>query len=56
MVLPLGDLHQTRITPVVTYALDRHQRLVYLVQVQRGDAVHHGIRMHAVGGHAQRGH
>ena len=37
MVLPLGDLQPTRITPVVTYALITINVLVYLVQVQRGD-------------------
>ncbi len=37
MVLPLGDLQQTRITPVVTYVLITLNVLVYLVQVQRGD-------------------
>ena len=38
MVLPLGDLHRTRITPVVTYALITINVLVYLVQVQQGDS------------------
>ena len=37
MVLPLGDLHHTRITPVVTYTLIAINVLVYLVQVQRGE-------------------
>jgi membrane associated rhomboid family serine protease len=37
MVLPLGDLNQTRITPVVTYLLIAINVLVYLVQVQQGD-------------------
>ncbi len=37
MVLPLGDLTRTRITPVVTYALIAINILVYLVQVQQGD-------------------
>ncbi|MGZ3431989.1 MAG: rhomboid family intramembrane serine protease [Isosphaeraceae bacterium] len=37
MVLPLGDLHHTRITPVVTYTLITINVLVYLVQVQRGE-------------------
>jgi len=37
MVLPLGDLHRTRITPVVTYTLIAINVLVYLVQVQRGE-------------------
>ena len=37
MVLPLGDLHRTRITPVVTYALIAINVVVYLVQVDRGE-------------------
>src|SRR5271165_6808226 len=37
MVLPLGDLHRTRITPVVTYTLIAINVLVYLIQVQQGD-------------------
>jgi membrane associated rhomboid family serine protease len=37
MVLPLGDLQRTRITPVVTYTLIAVNTLVYLVQLQRGD-------------------
>src|SRR5271165_1682885 len=37
MVLPLGDLHRTRITPVVTYTLIAINVLVYLVQVQQGE-------------------
>src|SRR5271165_6849184 len=37
MVLPLGDLHHTRITPFVTYTLITINVLVYLVQVQRGE-------------------
>jgi len=37
MVLPLGDLHHTRITPVVTYTLITINVLVYLVQVQQGE-------------------
>jgi membrane associated rhomboid family serine protease len=37
MVLPLGDLQQTRITPVVTYALITLNVLVYLVQAQKGE-------------------
>jgi len=37
MVLPLGDLHHTRITPVVTYTVIAVNVLVYLIQVQQGD-------------------
>ncbi|MDG3006906.1 rhomboid family intramembrane serine protease [Paludisphaera mucosa] len=37
MVLPLGDLHRTRITPVVTYALIALNVVMYVVQLQRGD-------------------
>jgi membrane associated rhomboid family serine protease len=37
MVLPLGDLHPTRITPVVTYALIAINVVMYLVQLDRGD-------------------
>ena len=37
MVLPLCDLHRTRITPVVTYTLIAINVLVYLVQVQQGE-------------------
>lgn len=37
MVLPLGDLHPTRITPVVTYALIALNVLMFLVQIDRGD-------------------
>ena len=36
MVLPLGDLHPTRITPVVTYALIALNVLMYVVQLDRG--------------------
>jgi membrane associated rhomboid family serine protease len=37
MVLPLGDTHPTRITPVVTYALIAINVVVYLLQLQSGD-------------------
>jgi membrane associated rhomboid family serine protease len=37
MVLPLGDLQRTQITPVVTYMLIAVNVVVYLLQVQRGD-------------------
>lgn len=37
MVLPLGDLHPTRITPVVTYVLIALNVLMYVVQLDRGD-------------------
>jgi membrane associated rhomboid family serine protease len=37
MVLPLGDLHRTRITPVVTYTLIAINVVVYFLQVQQGD-------------------
>ncbi|WP_165248780.1 rhomboid family intramembrane serine protease [Paludisphaera soli] len=37
MVLPLGDLHRTRITPVVTYAIIALNVVMYLVQFNRGD-------------------
>ena len=37
MVLPLGDLQPTRITPFVTYALIAINVVMYLVQVDRGD-------------------
>ena len=56
MVLPLGDLHHTRITPFVTYTLITINVLVYLVAGAAGRAVHHGVRLHALGNHAQRGH
>ena len=36
MVLPLGDLHPTRITPIVTYALIAINVVVYLLQVESG--------------------
>jgi membrane associated rhomboid family serine protease len=39
MVLPLGDLHPTRITPVVTYALIAINVVVYLLQIQSGDRI-----------------
>jgi len=38
MVLPLGDLQQTRITPVVTYAIIALNVVMFLVQADRGDA------------------
>jgi membrane associated rhomboid family serine protease len=38
MVLPLGDLQPTRITPFVTYALIAINVVMYLVQVDRGDS------------------
>ena len=38
MVLPLGDLNGTRITPVVTYTLIVMNVVIFLVQLQRGDA------------------
>jgi membrane associated rhomboid family serine protease len=37
MVLPLGDLHRTQITPVVTYTLIAMNVAIYLLQVQQGD-------------------
>ena len=37
MVLPLGDLHRTRIFPVVTYALIAINIAIFLLQSQRGD-------------------
>ncbi|AMV36254.1 rhomboid family intramembrane serine protease [Planctomyces sp. SH-PL62] len=37
MVLPLGDLHRTRIFPIVTYALIALNLVMYVVQVDRGD-------------------
>lgn len=37
MVLPLGDLHRTRIFPIVTYALIAINLVMYVVQVDRGD-------------------
>lgn len=37
MVLPLGDLHRTRITPYITYTLIAINVVMYLLQVQRGD-------------------
>lgn len=37
MVLPLGDLHPTRIVPVVTYALIAANILMFLVQADRGE-------------------
>ena len=37
MVLPLGDLHRTRIIPVVTYALIAANVAMFLLQAQRGD-------------------
>ncbi len=37
MVLPLGDLQRTNITPFVTYALIAINTLVYLVQFQQGE-------------------
>jgi membrane associated rhomboid family serine protease len=37
MVLPLGDLHPTRITPVVTYTLIAINVVVFLLQEARGD-------------------
>lgn len=37
MVLPLGDLHPTRITPIVTYALIALNVLMYVAQLDRGD-------------------
>ncbi|MBV8487915.1 MAG: rhomboid family intramembrane serine protease [Planctomycetaceae bacterium] len=39
MVLPLGDLQRTRITPVVTYTLIAINVVVYLLQVQSGDRI-----------------
>jgi membrane associated rhomboid family serine protease len=39
MVLPLGDLHPTRITPIVTYALITINVVVYLLQVESGDRI-----------------
>ena len=39
MVLPLGDLHPTRITPIVTYALIAINVVVYLLQVESGDRI-----------------
>jgi membrane associated rhomboid family serine protease len=39
MVLPLGDLHPTRITPIVTYALIAINVVVYLLQVGSGDKI-----------------
>ncbi len=56
MVLPLGDLHHTRITPVVTYTLIAINVLVYLVQLQQGEQFTMAFGMHALGDHAQRGH
>jgi membrane associated rhomboid family serine protease len=37
MVLPLGDLERTRITPVVTYALIAINVVMFLLQQSRGD-------------------
>lgn len=37
MVLPLGDLEQTRITPYVTYALIAINVMMFLLQESRGD-------------------
>jgi membrane associated rhomboid family serine protease len=37
MVLPLGDLHRTRIFPVVTYALIAANVVMFLLQAQRGE-------------------
>ncbi len=37
MVLPLGDMQPTRITPFVTYALIALNVVMYVVQVDRGD-------------------
>lgn len=37
MVLPLGDLERTRITPYATYVLIALNALVYLVQLELGD-------------------
>jgi membrane associated rhomboid family serine protease len=37
MVIPLGDLERTRITPVVTYALIAINVVVFLLQESRGD-------------------
>jgi membrane associated rhomboid family serine protease len=37
MVLPIGDLHRTRITPYVTYSLIAINVVVYLIQTQRGE-------------------
>ena len=56
MVLPLGDLTRTRITPVVTYALIAINILVYLVQVQQGDQFTMALRVHALGDHARSGY
>ncbi|HKM55523.1 MAG TPA: rhomboid family intramembrane serine protease [Isosphaeraceae bacterium] len=39
MVLPLGDLQRTRITPVITYALIAINVVVYLLQFQSGDRI-----------------
>jgi membrane associated rhomboid family serine protease len=39
MVIPLGDLHPTRIVPVVTYALIAINVVVYLLQVESGDRI-----------------
>jgi membrane associated rhomboid family serine protease len=39
MVLPLGDLHPTRITPIVTYALIAINVVVYLLQLESGDKI-----------------
>jgi membrane associated rhomboid family serine protease len=38
MVLPLGDLHPTRIVPIVTYTLIAINVVVFLLQEQRGEA------------------
>ncbi len=37
MVLPLGDLQRTQITPIVTYVLIALNVVMYLVQLGRGD-------------------
>ena len=37
MVLPLGDLHRTRIFPVVTYSLIAINVVMFILQGQRGD-------------------
>ena len=37
MVLPLGDLERTRITPYVTYALIAINVMMFLLQESRGD-------------------
>jgi membrane associated rhomboid family serine protease len=38
MVLPLGDMQPTRITPVVTYALILINVVMFLIQTDRGDS------------------